>query len=175
MSIRNLIRSSIVTIMTFSCVISCSSDTTYGSKSGLKKSSRAVVRQIGEPSPTAKKIIAFAEQNIGKKIGDGQCWALANLAYRHAGIRHRGGNVWGRPIHWQTEGVRPGDIIQFKNARYPYAYTYENHTAIILKVMGKSGVKVAHQNWNHVYRVTTTTIPLIYLRSGTQTIYRYEP
>lgn len=112
---------------------------------------------------------------MGKKVGDGQCWGLANLAYRHAGIRHRGGYVWGRRIHWQTEGVRPGDIIQFTNARYPYAYTDENHTAIILKVAGRSSVKVAHQHWNGIYRVTTTTIPLTYLRSGSQTVYRYEP
>ena len=99
------------------------------------KTSRPIVRQIGEPSPTAKKIVTFAEQHIGKKVGDGQCWGLANLAYLYAGIRHRGGYVWGRRIHWQTEGVRPGDIIQFSNARYPYAYTDENHTAIILKVV----------------------------------------
>jgi hypothetical protein len=139
------------------------------------KTSRPIVRQIGEPSPTAKKIVTFAEQHIGKKVGDGQCWGLANLAYLYAGIRHRGGYVWGRRIHWQTEGVRPGDIIQFSNARYPYAYTDENHTAIILKVVGKSSVKVAHQHWNGLYRVTTTTIPLTYLRSGSQIVYRYEP
>lgn len=139
------------------------------------KKSRPIVRQIGEPSPTAKKIVAFAEKHIGKQVGDGQCWGLANLAYLSAGIKHRGGYVWGRRVHWQTEGVRPGDIIQFKNARYPYAYTDENHTAIILKVVGKSSVKVAHQHWNGVYRVTTTTIPLVYLRSGSQIVYRYEP
>jgi hypothetical protein len=34
---------------------------------------------------------------------------------------------------------------------------------------------VAHQNWNHIHRVTTTTIPLVYLRSGSQIVYRYEP
>lgn len=175
MNIYSMFRLSMVTMLAISCAISCSHDSDYGSKSGLKKKYRPVVRQIGKPSPSAKKIVAFAEQNIGKKVGDGQCWGLANLAYRHAGIRHRGGYVWGRRIHWQTEGVRPGDIIQFKNARYPYAYTDENHTAIILKVVGKSSVKVAHQNWNHIYRVTTTTIPLIYLRAGSQTVYRYEP
>lgn len=175
MSIQSICRSGIVTILIISCSISCTHDTAYNAKSGLKKKYRPIVRQIGKPSPTAKKIVAFAEQNIGKKVGDGQCWGLANLAYRHAGIKHRGGYAWGRRIHWQTEGVRPGDIIQFKNARYPYAYTDENHTAIILKVMSKSSVKVAHQNWNHIYRVTTTNIPLVYLRSGSQIVYRYEP
>ena len=166
----------IIAVLFTSCAISCS---THSAKGGLEQSrvkkSRPVVRQVGEPSPTAKKIVEFAVQHIGEKVGDGQCWGLANLAYRHAGIRHRGGYVWGRRIHWQTEGVRPGDIIQFKNARYPYAYTDENHTAIILKVAGRSSVKVAHQHWNNIYRVTTTTIPLTYLRSGSQTVYRYEP
>ncbi|MDC1406369.1 CHAP domain-containing protein [Akkermansiaceae bacterium] len=166
----------IIAVLFTSCAISCS---THSAKGGLEhslvKKNRPIVRQVGEPSPTAKKIVEFAVQNMGKKVGDGQCWGLANLAYRHAGIRHRGGYVWGRRIHWQTEGVRPGDIIQFENARYPYAYTDENHTAIILKVAGRSSVKVAHQHWNNIYRVTTTTIPLTYLRSGSQTVYRYEP
>ena len=166
----------IIAVLFTSCAISCS---THSAKGGLEhslvKKNRPIVRQVGEPSPTAKKIVEFAVQHIGEKVGDGQCWGLANLAYRHAGIRHRGGYVWGRRIHWQTEGVRPGDIIQFKNARYPYAYTDENHTAIILKVAGRSSVKVAHQHWNNIYRVTTTTIPLTYLRSGSQTVYRYEP
>ena len=166
----------IIAVLFTSCAISCS---THSAKGGLEhslvKKNRPIVRQVGEPSPTAKKIVEFAVQNMGKKVGDGQCWGLANLAYRHAGIRHRGGYVWGRRIHWQTEGVRPGDIIQFTNARYPYAYTDENHTAIILKVAGRSSVKVAHQHWNGIYRVTTATIPLTYLRSGSQTVYRYEP
>jgi len=166
----------IIAVLFTSCAISCSPNLAKGSsEQGRAKKSRPIVRQVGEPSPTAKKIVEFAVQNMGKKIGDGQCWGLANLAYRHAGIRHRGGYVWGRRIHWQTEGVRPGDIIQFANARYPYAYTDENHTAIILKVAGRSSVKVAHQHWNGIYRVTTTTIPLTYLRSGSQTVYRYEP
>ena len=166
----------IIAVLFTSYAVSCSPNLAKGgSEQGQAKKSRPVVRQVGEPSPTAKKIVEFAVQHIGEKVGDGQCWGLANLAYRHAGIRHRGGYVWGRRIHWQTEGVRPGDIIQFENARYPYAYTDENHTAIILKVAGRSSVKVAHQHWNGIYLVTTTTIPLTYLRSGSQTVYRYEP
>ena len=141
-----------------------------GSKGG-----RAMVFQGGEPSPTARKIVAFAEANIGNAVGDGECWGLVNLAYRSAGIRHRGGRVWGRRVNWQKEGVRPGDIIEYENARYPFAYTDANHTSIILKVVDKDSVLVAHQYWNDIKRVSTTEIPLTYLRAGKQTIYRYEP
>ena len=137
--------------------------------------SRPIVFQGGEPSATALKIVDFAKKNKGKRVGDGECWGLVNLAYRSAGIRHRGGRAWGRRVHWQKEGVRPGDIIEFEYARYPYAYTDANHTSIILKVVDKDSVLVAHQLWNGVNRVTTTTIPLTYLRSGRQTIYRYGP
>ncbi|MGB1874288.1 MAG: hypothetical protein ACPIG6_03485 [Akkermansiaceae bacterium] len=151
-----------------------SSSSDHTGSGSRKAQGRPTVRQGGEPSPTAKKIVEFAMLNMGKKVGDGECWGLANLAYRHAGIRHRGGYVWGRRVNWQTEGVRPGDVIQFRNARYPYSYTDENHTAIILKVVNKHAVKVAHQHWNGIYRVTTTNIPLPYLRSGEQTVYRYE-
>lgn len=173
-----LIRSAIIltlstaAIFTSGCVTSSSSD--HKGSGSRKAQGRPTVWQGGEPSPTAKKIVEFALLNEGKKVGDGECWGLANLAYLHAGIRHRGGYVWGRRVNWQTEGVRPGDIIQFRNARYPYSYTDENHTAIILKVVNKHAVKVAHQHWNGIYKVTTTNIPLPYLRSGQQIVYRYE-
>lgn len=135
---------------------------------------RPIVRQGGEPSPTARKIVAFVAKNKGKRVGDGECWALINLAYRSAGIRHKGGRVWGRRINWQREGVRPGDIIEFEYARYPYAYTDANHTSIIMKVVNQDSVLVAHQHWNGLYKVTMTTLPLTYLRSGKQTVYRYD-
>lgn len=140
-----------------------------------QKYARPVVFQGGEPSATARKIVAFAQQNKGKRVGDGECWGLINSAYCAAGIRHRGGRVWGRRVHWQKEGVRPGDIIEYEYARYPFAYTDANHTSIILKVLNKDSVLVAHQYWNNNKRVTTTRIPLAYLMAGKQTIYRYEP
>ena len=146
-----------------------------GSGESRSKHGRPIVRQGGEPSDVGKKIVAFASKNKGKRVGDGECWGLINLAYRSAGIRHRGGRVWGRRVNWQKEGVRPGDIIEFEYARYPYAYTDANHTAIIMKVVDHDSVLVAHQHWNGRYEVTTTAIPLTYLRSGKQIVYRYEP
>ena len=146
-----------------------------GSPGSRSTYSRPIVWQGGEPSPTAQKIVAFVAKNKGKRVGDGQCWGLINLAYRAAGIKHRGGRVWGRRVNWQKEGVRPGDIIEFEYARYPYAYTDANHTAIIMKVADRNSVLVAHQHWNGKFKVTMTTIPLTYLRSGKQIVYRYEP
>ena len=157
-------------IVAVNCLLSCAPQSgSHGT------TTRPVVRQIGEPSPTALKIVEFAYLNVGKTVGDGECWDFVNSAYRYAGIRYHHGYKWGRRVNWQTEGVRPGDVIQFSNARYPYAYTDENHTSIILKVANRSSVKVAHQHWNGSDRVSTSYIPLPYLRRGTQIVYRYEP
>ena len=149
-------------------------DSSGGIAQAKQRYSRPIVFQGGEPTPFAQQVVAFAKENKGKAVGDGECWGLVNLAYRSAGVRHRGGRVWGRQVNWQREGVRPGDIIEFENARYPHAYTDAHHTAIILKVADKDSVLVAHQYWNGIKKVSTTYIPLTYLRAGRQTIYRYE-
>ena len=69
-----------------------------------------------------KKIVAFATRNIGSKVGEGECYDLANEALKEAGakrakdfgkITKTADYVWGDLV--ATAMVQPGDILQFSN------------------------------------------------------------
>jgi hypothetical protein len=77
-------------------------------------------------------VLHFAEQQLGKKVGDGECATLAAYAIGAAGgksskelgpIGRNADYVWGRPICTWTPGnasakeVQPGDIIQFRDVK----------------------------------------------------------
>jgi hypothetical protein len=68
------------------------------------------------------KVVAFARAHLDKKVGDGECFALADKALRHAGAKSASdyGEItddadyaWGDPI--ALEDVAPGDILQFRD------------------------------------------------------------
>jgi hypothetical protein len=125
----------------------------------------------------APSILAFCQDSIGKKIGTGQCAALAAEALKNAGAPARGSDwpgegdyVWGEPVAWVKAGfygakgvrelahVQAGDIVQFHNARFAgynhsnsgvYRMEARHHTAIVESVdSGRQTITVLHQNWN---------------------------
>src|SRR5262245_59375518 len=70
-----------------------------------------------------QQVLDFARQQVGQQVGDGECFALADTALRHAGAGSAAdfGPV-GRQTdyHWSSQQVtaanaQPGDIIQFRN------------------------------------------------------------
>jgi hypothetical protein len=114
-------------------------------------------------SPLSQKVLSFAHERIGKKVGDGQCTSLAIEALRFAGAKRypfnpSGDFVWGRPVASFKEAL-PGDILQFRNAVFQgkrwitkrrwvsWHYEYPHHTAIVLEVReGGRLVAILHQN-----------------------------
>jgi hypothetical protein len=79
------------------------------------------------------QVAKFAQEQLGKKVGDGQCSTLAAAAVKAAGGRHvstlgptgKDANfVWGRRIVTLTpksdsaKDVKPGDIIQFRDVAF---------------------------------------------------------
>ena len=76
------------------------------------------------------KIVQFAQDHLGKKVGNGECTSLVEEAIRSAGGRHyvhlgpNGPNsdyVWGKlvvkltPQSASAKDIQPGDIIQFRD------------------------------------------------------------
>jgi hypothetical protein len=68
------------------------------------------------------KVVAYARAHLHKKVGDGECFALADKALRHAGaksasdygeITDDADYVWGDPV--DLKDVAPGDVIQFRD------------------------------------------------------------
>lgn len=118
-------------------------------------------------SPTSR-IVAFPRHRRGQRVGNGECFALADQALANAGaksaadfgaITPEADYVWGTSI--SLADVRPGDIIQFRNYRYDRDVqtrtskeitTVEDfqerphHTAIVERVDGGGALTVLEQN-----------------------------
>ena len=70
----------------------------------------------------AESVVSFASRSLGQRVGDGECFALADRALRNAGAKSAaafgpvvpdGDYVWGSEV--SLANLRPGDIIQFRD------------------------------------------------------------
>jgi hypothetical protein len=70
----------------------------------------------------ASKIVEYARARLRQRVGDGECFALADLALKAAGAKSAAdfGTItsdadyeWGSEVDWRV--AQPGDIIQFRN------------------------------------------------------------
>ena len=113
--------------------------------------------------PLNAKVLAFARENLGEKVLDGQCTSLARAALRAAGARRfpfEGGGdfVWGEPVPSFREAL-PGDVLQFRDAVFQgkrwiskrrwisWRQEYPHHTAVVAEVRERGNVVVVlHQN-----------------------------
>jgi len=130
------------------------------------------------PTPTTElnaKILEFASANLGKQVGNGQCYTLALEALAYAGAAPPRGNDWGDEV--PTSELLPGDILQFYNASLvsPVAGTWQlgdpGHTAIVGEVQGLL-VTVYHQNINGQLSVRKDLLDLGSLVGGQIIPYR---
>jgi hypothetical protein len=129
-----------------------------------------------------KKVLAYTNANIGKKVGRGECWDLAAEALKSAGAKMKGVYVFGRKINPAKEAVYPGDIIQFEKVKLTYTkdkvkYTelMPHHTAVIYAVTGHLKYDLAHQNTSLTgKKVGISDIDLNTKSKGKFYIYRPE-
>jgi len=121
------------------------------------------------PAAIGDTVVAFAQQRAGQRVGDGECFALADRALRSAGAKSAADfgtvapdadYVWGAT---STVGdAKVGDIIQFRDYRYDREVTVEkadgssqtrtdfqerpHHTAIVTTVGAGGAITVIEQN-----------------------------
>ncbi|MPY91461.1 MAG: hypothetical protein GEU99_26575 [Luteitalea sp.] len=127
----------------------------------------------GSPKQTqasmADRIVSFPRQRVGQRVGDGECFTLADRALRSAGARSAADHgtvtpnadyVWGTRVG--LADIRPGDVIQFRNYVYEREIDITNpdgsgptdtavqerphHTAIVERVEGNGAITVLEQN-----------------------------
>lgn len=113
-------------------------------------------------------IVSWVARQMGQRIGDGQCWTLAETALDYAnaktsndimgakGVNSKADYIWGREVGLAQ--LQPGDIIQFhmyKFTRHTEDYDESGgrgdsaeprHTAIVSSVGEKGQVAVYEQN-----------------------------
>ena len=128
------------------------------------------------------RIVAFVESVMGKTVGGGECWDLAQEALDRIGADWDRPVIFGRLLNPADDEILPGDIMQFKSVRLseklPGGGTmYQtlgapDHTAIILKVEGRNRYRIAHQNSENKRYVITSGLDLNNMKSGAYWIYR---
>jgi hypothetical protein len=156
----------------------------------LKKAELALT---GNKTSTAKATASlnegvrkYAESMLGKQVGSGECWDLANEALKAAGARQPGQGGYGSYVFGKEvtlKDVQPGDILQFENVVFKHTSAngswstnnFPHHTAVVKKVQGRQ-IELLHQNVNNDRHVQTSTISLDDKQpGGTLLAYRPQP
>ena len=142
-----------------------------------------------------QKIVRFCKNNLGKKVGNGDCYFFANHAINSSGgsrpLRNHPGPadyVWGKLVYYREQtksetkssgkrdSIRPGDIIQFRNARFSgqnWSYGFTHHSAVIVGTENNGDrMRIFHQNYNGKKHVTTLTLHAHTLKKGWFRVYR---
>jgi hypothetical protein len=127
--------------------------------------------QAGNPAP---RIAAYCVAQKGRKVGNGECWTLADEAFKSTGARRPGSDmrVWGRRVDPAKEAIKPGDVVEFRSARFSDGIiTGSAHTAVVVKGGGQESFTIAEQNWGRK-TVRFREMSMTTLVSGKVMIYR---
>ena len=140
------------------------------------------------PANIAEQVLSFARRQRGRRVGDGQCFALADRALRGAQAKSAADYgtvtptadyVWGTSV--TLAELQPGDIIQFRDYSFTRVVvtretrqttteeiTQErpHHTAVVESVDADGAVTVLEQNSPEHSPVTRTQL---FFTSGTTT------
>lgn len=117
----------------------------------------------------ALRIVGYARRHRGDRVGNGECFTLADRALSGAGARSAADYgtvtpdadyVWGTSV--TVADLQPGDVIQMRNYRFDREVSVNNpdgsgstdtsfeerphHTAIVESVNGDGGITVLEQN-----------------------------
>ena len=141
-------------------------------------------------------IVAFCEANLGRQVGNGECWTLAHDALEQVQslatpkVMTSQGTIHGQCIYSRNGGttlsgsvdlIRPGDIVQYleckferrQNGRLVYSSTAgaPDHTSVVTG-MKESMVEILHQNVGGVRKVQRGELVVEELVSGKLWVYR---
>ena len=125
------------------------------------------------------KVLEFAREHVGQKVGNGECWTLANDALKAAGAKGADGYTFGRELR-DGEPALPGDIVQFTSVRLEHAngswqtLGHPNHTAVVVQAEGDV-YQVLHQNMGGVKIVGPAKLNFAAKTEGKIQIFRPVP
>jgi NPCBM/NEW2 domain len=128
-----------------------------------------------------ERVVTFAKNNLGKQVGDGECWTLVGAALTSAGARiptpiETNARVSGRRLETYEKRL-PGDIVEFSNVRLGMKDKSDSiripfHTTILLLV--KNGKYVLlHQH--AAQPVAVWDLSQFELTEGELIVYRPVP
>ncbi len=123
------------------------------------------------------KIIEYVDSVMGKKVGRGECWDLAQAALDYYNADWKRTTQFGIPLDPDKDEIIPGDIVQMYNVKLKYENKTEyfglpQHTAIIYKVYSEKNYEIAHQNVAGKRYMLKSDFKMEYMYSGSVRFYR---
>jgi len=129
---------------------------------------------MGAPSALSQKVVTWAQGQVGKNVGAGECWDLANSALKQAGAQTSNDlgptgpdddYVWGDVVADPKDAL-PGDVVQYRDWEMTTTTRTEvtfkddagwfeepfktighaHHTAIVVANPGNGALTVLEQN-----------------------------
>lgn len=129
-----------------------------------------------------KKIIEFVDNNIGKKVYEGENVDLCLEALKFAGAKQDFSSeyIYGKELNLRKTDIAPGDFIHFDDAEFEIRETkvgwkFRNQSIIVYKVMKNNVIKFAAQNLFNKPLVIIDEIDLKSHRRGYYKVYRAMP
>jgi hypothetical protein len=135
--------------------------------------------QCDSIAPLNLQVLSYAQSNLKKKVGRGECWDLAKYALENCNATWDNKFEFGRQLEIE-ECLMPGDVIQFKGVKIKYKVgkktfyiTMDQHTAIIHKVISSDEIELIHQNTAFSgEKVGVSSIKFSTITKGKYAIYR---
>ncbi len=123
------------------------------------------------------KVLKYVDKVMGKKVGRGECWDLAQEILDHYSADWIRTLEFGVRLDPEKDKILPGDIVQMRTVKLQYGRTTEyfgrpQHTAIIYKVAAKGDYILAHQNVAGKRYVLKSKFNLKHLKSGSVQFFR---
>jgi len=121
------------------------------------------------------KLVAFCKSNLGKQVGNGECWTLADQAFKSCGLKRPDGEsrVWGRLLDLKNEQIEAGDIVEYRNAKFSNgSRTGPFHTSVVVKGGRRGKATIAEQNWGDNKTVREAPFDAGDLVEGEVMVYR---
>ncbi|MEI6604170.1 MAG: hypothetical protein WCP35_02590 [Verrucomicrobiota bacterium] len=130
----------------------------------------AALRMAEIPGKMAK----YCTEHLGQQVGNGECWTLADEAFKACGLQRPGDDmrVWGRLLDLKKEKMQAGDIVEYRSAKFSNgSFTGPEHTSVVVKG-GKRKVTIAEQNWSGHKTVREAEFDSGLLIAGEVMVYR---
>ncbi len=132
--------------------------------------------------PTNQKVVDYVNTVIGKKVGAGECWDLANEALTYAKAKWTFPTTFGKAFDYKKTPCLPGDLVQLSNVTIETRngnsisrITMEKHTVIVYSVGEEGKIKVAEQNFNNIRKIVINEWDLDDIKKGKLQFYRPQP
>ena len=156
----------------------------------------------GEPESVGGKVVAYCKKQWGMTVGKGENTDFVKAALKEAGAKPRGKDspdkgdyVWGdlvlvveasptgpRATQGSIRAVKPGDVIQFRDAKFhgrkleskgTYTLTMSHFTSVVTATAAEGQLlRVYHQNFGGKKAVSDARVQPIDLKAGWIRVYR---